>query len=181
MPRQSWDTDRTVSPAARVFSNLEADEALLPGQASALRRTGALFLALLVLGAVPVLMAASAAGLTGDLPAAVAKGSNSGPGGGDDDDDSSGPGGNSGPGGGDDDTRTGTDTHTRTGANAATDDTSANGQSTRGTTNDDDTRTQRGTDDTSANGSDTRGTTDDNDTRTGTGPNTGTRTRTGGS
>jgi len=168
-------TQRDVPPAARVFSNLEADDALLPGHASAMRRSGALFLALLVLAAVPLLFAANAAGLIGDLPAAVAKGSNSGPGGGDDDD-SSGPGG-----GDDDDDDSGTGTHTRTGANGATDDTSANGHSTRGTTNDNDTRTNRGTNDTSANGNSTRGTTDDNDTRTGTGTNTGTRTRTGGS
>jgi len=159
-----------------VFTSLEADEALLPGQASALRRSSALFLVLLVLGAVPLTFAASAAGLIGELPVAVAKGSNSGPGGGDDGDDSSGPGG-----GDDDDDDSGTGTHTRTGANAATDDTSVNGHSTRGTTNDEDTRTKRGTDDTSANGESTRGTTDDNDTRTGTGPNTGTPTRTGGS
>lgn len=176
-------TQAAVSPAARVFSNLEADDALLPGHASALRRSGALFLALFVLGAVPFLFAANAAGLIGDLPTAVAKSGHSGPGG---DDDSSGPGGD-----GDDDdddtgtqtrtrTGTGTGTHTRTGANGATDDTSRNGHSTRGTTNDNDTRTQRGTDDTSRNGHSTRGTTDDNDTHTGTGTNTQTRTRTGG-
>jgi hypothetical protein len=167
-------TQGTVSPAARVFSSLQADDVLLPGRASALRKGGALFFALLVLGAVPLFYAANAAGLIGDLPAAVAKGSNSGPGSGDDDgDDSSGPG----SGGGDDDD---TGTHTRTGAGAATDDTSADGHSTRGTTDDEDTRTRRGTDDTSGNGHSTRGTTDDNDTLTGTGTNTGTRTRTGG-
>lgn len=168
----------TVSPAARVFSNLQADDALLPGQASALRRSGALFLALLVLGAVPLLLAANAAGLIGDLPAAVAKGSNSGPGGGGGDDDSSGPGGGDDD---DDDSGTGTGTHTRTGARDATDDTSANGHSTRGTTNDNDTNTRLGTDDTSRNGHSTRGTTDDNDTHTGTNTGTQTRTRTGGS
>lgn len=166
-------TQETVSPAARVFSNLQADEALLPGGASALRRSGALFLALLVLGAVPLFFAANAAGLIGDLPAAVAKGSNSGPGGGDDDD-SSGPGG----GGHDDDDDTGT--QTRTGHRFGTNDTSANGHSTRGTTNDNDTHTRMGTNDTSRNGHSTRDSTDDNDTHTGTGTNTGTRTRTGG-
>ena len=164
MRKRSMQTNRDVPSAARVFSSLDADEALLPGGASALRRSGALFLMLLVLGAVPVLMAASAAGLIGDAPAALAKSGSSGPGGGDD---------------GDDDD-SGTGTHTRTGAAGPTDDTSANGHSTRGTTNDEDTRTQRGTDDTSANGHSTRGTTDDNDTRTGTAPNTGTHTRTGG-
>jgi hypothetical protein len=161
------NSKRTVSPAARVFSGLQADEALLPGQASALRRSGALFLALLVLGATPLFFAANAAGLIGDLPAAIAKGSNSGPGG--DDDDSSGPG------SGDDDDD---DSGTRLG----TDDTSANGQSTRGTTNDNDTNTRLGTDDTSRNGNSTRGTTNDNDTNTNTrnsATGTQTRTRTG--
>lgn len=165
------NNSRTVPSAARVLSALQADEALLPGHASALRRSGAVILALLVLGAVPFFLAANAAGLIGDVPAAVAKGSNSGGGGDDDDGDSSGPGG-----GGDDDDDTGT--HTRTGAAGATDDTSRNGNSTRGTTNDNDTGTRLGTDDTSRNGADTRGTTDDNDTHTG-GP--GTHTRTGGS
>ena len=49
---------------------------------------------------------------------------------------------------------------------AGTNDTSADGHSTRGTTNDNDTQTRMGTDDTSANGDSTRGTTNDNDTRT---------------
>lgn len=127
MPRSS-DNSRTVPPAARVLSALQAEEALLPGHASALRRSGAVFLALLVLGAVPFFLAANAAGLIGDVPAAVAKGSNSGPGGDDDDGDSSGPGG-----GGDDDDDTGT--------RLGTDDTSRNGADTRGTTDDNDTHT----------------------------------------
>jgi hypothetical protein len=159
---------RDVSPAARVFSSLQADDVLLPGRASALRRSGAVLLAFLVLGAFPLYLAANAAGLIGDTPAALAKGSNSGPGGGGDDDD------NSGPGGGDDNDDTGT--HTGRNAAGATDDTSANGHSTRGTTNDNDTNTRLGTDDTSRNGDSTRGTTNDNDTRT----NTGTHTRTQG-
>jgi hypothetical protein len=135
---------RALPPAARVYSDLQADETLLPGHASALRRSGALFLMLLFLAATPLYFAANAAGLIGDAPAALAKGSNSGPGSGGDDDDSSGPGGNSGPGsGGDDDTGT----HTRTGQarGEGTDDTSANGHSTRGTTNDNDTNTNTGT------------------------------------
>jgi hypothetical protein len=169
MRRRTRETGQNASPAARVFSSLQAEDALLPGQASTLRRSGAVFLAMLVLGAVPLYLAANAVGLIGDVPAAVAKGSNSGPGG--DEEDNSGPGG-----GGDDDDDTGT--HTRTGAAGATDDTSRDGHSTRGTTNDEDTRTRRGTNDTSANGHSTRGTTDDNDTRTGTGAGTGTRTRT---
>lgn len=155
---------RTVSPAARAFHSLQADDALLPGQTSALRRSGALFLALLVLGAVPLFWAANAAGLIGDLPAAVAHSGSSGPGSGHDDDDDD----RSGPGDGDDDDDS---------ATLKTDDTSANGQSTRGTTDDNDTRTRLGTDDTSANGNSTRGTTNDNDTNTNTG--TGTHTRTG--
>lgn len=159
-----------VPSAARVLTALQADDALLPGQASALRRGGALFLALMVLGAVPFFLAANAAGLIGDTPTAVAKGSSSGPGGDDDDHGSSG----SDDDGDDEDTGT----HTRTGARAVTDDTSANGHSTRGTTNDNDTHTKLGTDDTSRNGHSTRGTTDDNDTRTG-GPGTQTRTGTG--
>jgi hypothetical protein len=158
MPRTRGNK-RALPPAARVFGDLQADDALLPGETSALRRCGALFLALLVLAAVPLYLAATAVGLIGDTPAAVAKGSNSGPGGGEDDD-------NSGPGGGEDDDDAG--------AALKTDDTSANGHSTRGTTNDNDTNTRLGTDDTSRNGHSTRGTTRDNDTRTATG--TGTRT-----
>jgi hypothetical protein len=122
---------RPVSPAARVFSNLQADDALLPGEASVLRKSSALFLALLVLGAVPLFWAANAAGVIGDLPAAVAHGGNSGPGSGDDD--------NSGPGGGDD------DDDDDVAKAQATDDTSG-ANSTRGTTNDNDTRTVTGTD-----------------------------------
>jgi len=131
---------RTLPAAARVFGSLQADDAVLPGQPSALRRSGAVMLALLVLAATPLYFAANAVGLIGDAPAAIAKSSNSGPGGGDDDD-------SSGPGSGDDD-----------------DDDSAN--------------TRLGTDDTSRNGHSTRGTTNDNDTNTNT--NTGTQTRTRG-
>lgn len=132
MSRKTSDK-RALPPAARVFTSLQAEEALLPGEASALRRSGALFLTLLVLAATPLYLAANAAGLIGDVPAAIAKGSNGGPGGGDEDDgDSSGPGGNSGAGGDDDSV---------VGEGAKTDDTSANGDSTRGTTNDNDTHT----------------------------------------
>jgi hypothetical protein len=130
MRRQARWTGGHVPAAARAFAQLQGEEALLPSGASAMRRSGALFFMLLVLGAVPLLYAASAAGLISEAPAALAKGSNSGPGGDDDD------GGGSG-GGDDDDDDTGT--HTRTGAQAATDDTSANGHSTRGTTDDNDT------------------------------------------
>jgi hypothetical protein len=155
---------RGVSSPARVFSRLHAEDALLPGEASVLRRSGALFLALMVLGAVPLFMAANASGLIGDVPSALAS-SGPGHGGSDGDDD------NSGPGSGDDDDDDTTDSVLK-----GTDDTSANGHSTRGTTDDNDTRTnQRGTNDTSANGDSTRGTTDDNDTRT----NSNTHTRTG--
>ena len=143
----------SVSPAARVFSALQADDVVLPGEASALRRSGAIFLAAMILVSAPLFWAANAAGVIGDLPTAVAHGGNSGPGGGDDDaDDSSGPGSD-----GDDS------------ATLKTDDTSANGASTRGTTDDNDTRTKLGTDDTSAAGETTKGTTADNDTRTATG------------
>ncbi len=167
MSKRERGSEARVPAAARAFGSLHAGEALLPGGGpSATRKGGALFLALLVLAAVPLFWAANAAGVIGDTPAAVAK-SNSGPGGGHDDDD------NSGPGGGDDDDDTDT---------ARTDQTSANGHSTRGTTQDNDTGTQTrtgrhggGTNDTSANGHSTRGTTRDNDTRTGT----GTETRTG--
>ena len=180
----STRTTATLSPAARVFSELQADDALLPGEASALRRSSALFLALLVLLSAPLFWAANATGLIGDVPTAIAHSGNSGPSAGaSDDDDSSGPGGD-----GDDDTSTalktddtsanghstrGTtddnDTRTRLGTN----DTSANAHSTRGTTDDNDTRTKLGTDDTSANGATTKGTTADNDTRTDTGTGTG--------
>jgi hypothetical protein len=149
---------RPVAPAARVFSSLQADDVLLPGQASALRRSGAIILALMVLGATPFFMAANAVGLIGDIPAAVAHGGNSGPGGGHDHDDSSGPG------AGDDDDDD--DQEMRT------DETSLRGHSTVGTTNDNDTHTRMGTDETSANGHSTRGTTNDNDTRTATGDHT---------
>ena len=163
--------DRQGLPAAaRVFGDLQAEDALTPGGISAVRKTGALFLAFLVLGITPLFLAAFATGVIGDPPAALAKSSNSGPGGGDDDD-SSGPGS-----GGDDDDDTGTQTRTRTGQAAAgaeaTDDTSRNGASTRGTTNDNDTNTRLGTDDTSRAGADTRGTTNDNDTNTNTGTHT---------
>jgi hypothetical protein len=146
---------QAVSSPARVYARLHADDALLPGEASAVRRSGALFLAMLVLTAVPLFMAANAAGLIGDVPTAVAK---SGSGLSDDDD-------SSGPGGDDDDDD---DTVTKLG----TDDTSQNGNSTRGTTNDNDTVTKLGTDDTSHNGDSTRGTTNDNDTNTRTGAQT---------
>jgi len=139
---------RAVPAAASVFGDLQASEALSPGGASVLRKTSALFLALLVLGATPIFFAAFAAGVIGDAPTAIAK-SNSGPGG---DDDSSGPGS-----GDDEDDTT---------ATVGTDDTSANGASTRGTTNDNDTKTKLGTDDTSANAQSTVGTTADNDTGT---------------
>src|ERR1041384_894915 len=149
-PKEDDMTQRhgsSLPPAARVFSALQAEDALLPGGASALRRSGALFLAAMVLGAVPFFLAVNAIGLIGDTPAALAHGSSSsGPGGGDDDDHSGGGGGD------DDDDDSGTGTHTRTGARAATDDTSANGHSTRGTTNDNDTHTRPGTDHHRANG-----------------------------
>jgi hypothetical protein len=119
---------RNVPAAARVFSGLQGGDAVLPGETSAARKSGALLLAILVLAATPLYFAANAAGLIGDAPAAVAKGSNSGPGGGDDD--------SSGPGSGDDDDRDGDNVR-----GLHTDDTSANGHSTRGTTNDNDTRT----------------------------------------
>lgn len=170
------DSRKPVPAAARAFSALQAEDAMLPGGVSLGRRSGAIALAALVLAAFPLYLAANAAGLIGDVPAALAKGSNSGPGGGGEDDDSSGPGGS----GDDDEGGEGTGTHTRTGARGATDDTSRNGHSTRGTTDDNDTNTRLGTDQTSRNGADTRGTTNDNDTRTGTGNNnTQTQTRTG--
>ena len=50
------ERQRDRPAAARVFGDLQADDALLPGEASALRRSGALFLALLVLGAVAALL-----------------------------------------------------------------------------------------------------------------------------
>jgi hypothetical protein len=127
MSHQSSSSPR-VPVAAHVFGDLQAEDVLSPGSVSALRRTGAVFLALLVFAATPLFFAAFSAGLIGDTPAALAHG-NSGPGGGDDDEDSSGPGS-----GGDDDD----DSE----ATAKTDNTSANGHSTRGTTNDNDTRTQ---------------------------------------
>jgi hypothetical protein len=155
---------RNLPAAARVFADLQADESLLPGGTSALRRTGALFFMFLVLAGTPLYLAANAAGLIGDQPVALAKSGHSGPGGDDD--------GSSGPGGGDDD-----DDDSVAGEGArGTDDTSANGHSTRGTTNDNDTQTRLGTDDTSRNGHSTRGTTNDNDTHTRTQGQAQTRT-----
>jgi hypothetical protein len=151
--------------AARVYSRLEADDALLPGEASVLRKSSAVMLALLVLAIVPLYLAANAVGVIGDTPAAIAKSGPGHDGDGEHDDDS-----NSGPGSGD-----GDDSDTRMG----TDDTSANGTSTRGTTDDNDTRSRTGTRDTSANGDSTRGTTGDDDTRSQTGTGTQTRTRSG--
>jgi hypothetical protein len=183
----SRGTGTAISSPARVFTKLQAEDALLPSQASALRKSGAVFLVLMVLTATPLFFAANASGLIGDAPTALAHGSNSGPGSGDDgDDDSSGPG--SGDDGDDDDSVTlktddtsanaastvGTTNDNDTATQAGTDDTSANGHSTRGTTNDSDTQTRMGTDDTSGQGHSTRGTTNDNDTRT-----AGGQTRTG--
>jgi hypothetical protein len=168
---------RTVSPAARVFSALQADDVLLPAEASALRKSSALGLILMVLVSAPLFWAANAAGILGDVPTAVAHGGHSGPGGGDDDDDDGF--GAAGTGDDDDSVTARTDNTSANGQSTAgttddndtvtklgTDDTSANGHSTRGTTNDNDTVTKLGTDDTSANGHDTQGTTNDNDTHT---------------
>lgn len=148
-----------LPPAARAFYNLQGVDVLTPGGHSGTKRSGALFLIVMALLTAPLFLAANAAGLIGDLPAAVAHGSsNSGSGSGDDGD-------SSGPGDGDDDG----DDSTALG----TDETSANNQSTVGTTQDNDTKTKMGTDDTS-HGTETGGTTKDNDTNTSTGPNTGT-------
>src|ERR1044072_4258598 len=97
MPRQGGtmskrDAKRAIPAAARAFDSLQAEDAILPGGVSLGRRSGAIALAVLVLAAFPLHLAANAAGLIGDVPTALAKGSNSGPGGGGDDDDSSGPG-----------------------------------------------------------------------------------------
>ena len=119
---------RKVPAAARVFGDLQADDALTPAGVSAMRRGGALFLVLLFIGATPLFFAAFAAGVIGDAPTALAKSSNSGSG--SDDSDSSG----SGSGDDDDDDTSGTQTRTgRAAGEAGTDDTSANGASTRGT------------------------------------------------
>ena len=112
--------------AARAFYNLQGSDALLPAETSALKRSGALFLAAMVLLSAPLFWAANAAGLIGDVPSAIAKSSNSGPGGGDDD--------SSGPGGGDDD---GDDDNSGPGTAG----TSAAGNDTAGTTAGDNTAT----------------------------------------
>lgn len=157
--------DPSAAPAAaRVFSRLEADDALLAAEASTARKSSAVLLALLMFAAVPVFWAANAAGVIGDVPAAVAKGS--GPSLAGDDDDRLGPG----------------DDEVDDREFLRTDDTSGNNRSTRGTTRDHDTqtRTRGGTNDTSRNNQSTRGTTRDNDTRTNTKFSaTNTRTRTG--
>lgn len=169
-----------IAPAARVFDNLQASEAILPAEPSPLRKASALTLALLMLCTVPVFWAAQAAGVIGDVPAAVAKGKS---GAGEDDEGRE----RLGPAEDDADDRTylrtdntsgnnrstrGTtrdrDTHTRT--RGGTNDTSGNRWSTRGTTRDHDTktRTKGGTNDTSRNGFSTRGTTRDRDTASNT-------------
>jgi hypothetical protein len=147
-------TQPALPPAARVFSSLQAEEALLPAEVSALRRTGALFLAILFLATTPLFFAAFAAGVIGDPPAALAKSGNSGPGVAEDDDDRLGPG----------DDEADEITFLRT------NNTSADNRETRGTTRDRDTttRTRGGTNDTSRNGNSTRGTTNDNDTASNT-------------
>lgn len=157
---QEANSRRELPAAARVFGDLQANDALTPGGVSLARKTSAILLSLMVLAATPLFYAAFAAGVIGDAPAAIAH-SNSGPGGHEDDDGASG---------------SGDDDDDDSNVTLKTDDTSANGHSTRGTTNDNDTHTKLGTDDTSANAQSTRGTTNDNDTRTGT----GTHTRTGG-
>ena len=78
----SRGSETMISSPARVFTSLQAEDALLPGEASALRKSGALFLVLMVLTATPLFFAANATGLIGDAPAALAHGGNSGPGGG---------------------------------------------------------------------------------------------------
>lgn len=177
--------NRELPAAARVIGALQTQEALPPAGPSALRRGGAVVLAVLLLSATPLYLSAGGAGLVGDVPVAVAKGPGGEPGGGDDDgDDRLGPG----------DDEADDITFLRT------DKTSANNRSTRGTTRDHDTktRTRGGTNDTSRPGHSTRGTTRDNDTgsntlnsATGTGgggtggtgdggdPQTGTNTGTG--
>jgi hypothetical protein len=134
-----------IDPAARAFLHLTPDGAVAENSGpSAARRAAGLFLALMVLAAMPLFWVASASGHGGDQPAAVKSGS-SGPGSGHEDDDE----GDDGHGG--DDTATGT---------------------TRGTgpsnTNTNDTRTGTATDPTGT----TRGTgpsnTNTHDTRTGT-------------
>lgn len=176
---------RSIPAAARVFGDLQASEALAPSGVSVVRKGSAVFLALLVLAATPLFFAAFAAGVIGDAPAALAHG-NSGPGG-EDDDIASGSGDDD-----DDDVTLKTDDTSANGASTrgttddndtftklGTDQTSANGTSTKGTTNDNDTKTKLGTDDTSANANSTVGTTNDNDTATLTGAETHTQTGTG--
>ncbi|MDQ2631586.1 MAG: hypothetical protein M3Y75_11550 [Actinomycetota bacterium] len=143
---------QSLPPAARVFSGLQVEEALMPAEVSASRRAGALMLAFLVLVATPLFFAANAAGLIGDAPAALAKSGSSSPGA--DEDDRLGPG----------------DDEIDDITFLKTDNTSANNRETRGTTRDGDTttRTRGGTNDTSRNGNSTRGTTRDNDTGTNT-------------
>ena len=137
-----------VSSPARVFTRLEVDDALLPAEASALRKSGALFLALMVLLVVPLFLAANAAGLIGDTPSALAsKGSGHAGGHGHDDH------GNGNGGAGDDDDE---DSASAVQSN----DTSANGQQTRGTTKGN--TAQQASHDTSANGRHTGGTTNAN-------------------
>jgi hypothetical protein len=81
-PMPQRPSNREVPPAARAFSALQAEDALLPGEASALRRSLALVLAGLVLVSVPLYGAANAVGLVGDRPLAIAKqGTTSQPGG----------------------------------------------------------------------------------------------------
>ncbi len=148
MPQTTPASD--LPAAARVFSRLEADDALLSTEASVARKSSAIFLALLMFAAVPVFWAANAAGVIGDVPAAVAKGKGLAQ----DDDGQLGPGDDEG-----DDREF-----------LRTNNTSGNNNSTRGTTRDHDTKTNTrgGTNDTSRAGQSTRGTTRDNDTRSNT-------------
>ena len=144
--------------AARAFYNLQGEDALLPAEASALKKSGAIALMAMVLLSAPLFWAANAMGLIGDVPTAIAKDGSSGPGGGDDDNSGPGDGGD-----GDDDDNAGhQDTQGTSAAARDTAGTTAGGDDTAG--NNDDNQDTQGT---SAGGHDTAGTTagDGDDTR----------------
>lgn len=143
--------DRPAAPSAsRAFYRLQGEDVLLPAEASALKRSSALFLAVMVLLSAPLFWAANAAGLIGDVPSAIAH-NGSGHGGSDDDSSGSGGDGDGGDDGDDDDD--------------ATAGTSAPGADTAGTTAGDDDTVTNGTQGTSG-ANDTAGTTAGDDTNT---------------
>ena len=119
LSRRGGDSPRKAAkldPAARAFLLLAPDRAVVEeSRPSAARRAAGLFLALMVLAAMPLYWVAAASGHGGDQPAAVKSGS-------------------SGPGSGEEDGEDGDDTNDGDDPSATGTATSHRGDGTRGTT-----------------------------------------------